>query len=82
MSLNPFLGALVPGFSDISWISESSHIFFRRGKFLGSKIFYTNLIISSEKLFSMHRLVGMLQDPAVPALDFREKMAFFDDFLL
>ena len=77
MSLNPFLGASVPGFSDISRIFESSHIFFRRRKISGSKIFYTNLIISSEKLFSMHRLVGMLRDPAVPALDFREKKGLF-----
>ena len=76
MSLNPGTKAPRKGFSDISWIFKSSHIFFRRRKISGSKIFYTNPIISSEKLFSMHRLVGMLRDPAVPALDFREKSVF------
>ena len=72
--LNPFLGALVVKiYQDL--VLEHGFFtfrifFFRHPKVAGSKIFYTNLIISSEKLFSMPPLMGRLRDPAVPGLDF------------
>ena len=45
--------------------------FFRHPNAADPKKIYTNLIISSETLISMHSLMGMARDPAVPALDFR-----------
>ena len=48
-----------------------SAYFFSSSKCRGPKKIYTNLIISSETLISMHSLMGMARDPAVPALDFR-----------
>ena len=60
-------------------IHKMPRIFFRRRKISGSKIFYTNLIISSEKLFSMPPSMGMLRDPAVPAIDFRGISVIFSN---
>ena len=72
--LNPFLGALVV---EIYKDLVPDHGFFTfRILFSGhpnvadQNFLYRNLIISSEKLISMHPLVGRLRETAVPALDF------------
>ena len=53
--------------------------FFHHPNAAHQKKIYANLIISSETLISMHSLMGVLRDPAVPALDFRGTTTIFQN---